>query len=106
MNISPDEAEEALAAIQKVTQKTRRSIASSGTPIFLIITGAIWLVGFLATQFLTGEIVAYIWVGMSLLGVALAIPLGARLNRRVHAPSTATYAIRIGLFWLFLVFFG
>ena len=47
MNISPNEAEEALAAIQKMTQKTRHSIASSGAYIFLIITGIIWLVGFL-----------------------------------------------------------
>ena len=57
MNISPDEAEEALADIQKVTQKTRHSIASGGAYIFLVITGAIWLVGFLATQFLSGDIV-------------------------------------------------
>jgi hypothetical protein len=30
MNISPYEAEEALAAIQSVTNKTRRTIANSG----------------------------------------------------------------------------
>ena len=30
MNISPNEADEALADIQKIMQKTRRSIASSG----------------------------------------------------------------------------
>ncbi len=63
MNISPNEAEEALAAIQRMTQKTRHSIASSGAYIFLIVTGIVWLVGFLSTQFLTGEIVGYIWTG-------------------------------------------
>ena len=56
MNLSPDEAEEALAAIQKMTQKTRQSIASSGAYIFLIFTGIIWLVGFVSTQFLPGDI--------------------------------------------------
>ena len=106
MNISPDEAEEALAAIQNVTQKTRRSIASSGAHIFLILTGIVWLVGFLATQFLTGAIVAYIWIGMSVLGSTLSIPLGARTGRRVRGPSTAAYAKRIGTFWLFLVLYG
>jgi hypothetical protein len=106
MNISPNEAEEALAAIQSVTQKTRRSIANSGAYIFLILTGIIWLVGFLATQFLTGEIVAYIWIGMSLLGSVLSIPLGTRMGRRVRGPSTAAYAKRIGIFWLLLVFYG
>lgn len=106
MNLSPDEAEEALLAIQKVTQKTRRSIANSGAPIFLTLTGIIWLVGFLATQFLTGAIVAYIWIGMSVLGSLLSIPLGLRTGRRVRGPSTAAYTKRIGLFWLFLVLYG
>ena len=93
MNISPDEAEEALADIQKVTQKTRHSIASGGAYIFLVITGAIWLVGFLATQFLSGAIVAYIWLGMSLLGSALAVLLGSRQGKRVRSPSTAVYGL-------------
>ncbi len=106
MNISPDEAEEALASIQKTMQKTRRSVASSGAYLYLIITGMVWLVGFLATQFLAGAIVAYIWIGMSLLGSALSIVIGARMSGRVRGPSTAAYAKRIGLFWLVLVFFG
>jgi len=106
MNISPDEAEEALATIQRTMQKSRHSFASSGAYIFLIITGIIWLVGFLATQFLPGEIVPYIWIAMSLLGSALAVLLGARMGRRVRGPSTAAYAKRIGIFWLLLVFYG
>jgi hypothetical protein len=105
MNISPNEAEEALAAIQRIAQKTRHSVASSGSYIFLIITGAIWMVGFLSNQFLSGEIVAYIWIGMSLLGSALSILLGARMGRRVRSTSTASYAKRIGIFWLLLVFY-
>jgi hypothetical protein len=103
MNISPNEAEEALAAIQKVTQKTRHSIASSGAYIFLIITGAIWLIGFLANQFLTGAVVVYIWVGVSLLGSGLSVLLGARAGRRVRGPSTSVYAKRVGVFWLLLI---
>jgi hypothetical protein len=106
MNISPSEAEEALAAIQKITQKTRHSIASSGAYIFLIITGIVWLVGFLSTQFLTGAIVAYIWIGISLLGSALSILLGSRLGPRVRGPSTAATAKRAGIFWLLLVLYG
>ncbi len=106
MNISPEEAEQALKAIQAVTQKTRRSIASSGAYIFLIITGMVWLVGFLATQFLTGAIVAYIWVGMSLLGTAISIPMGARLGKRVHSPSFDPTARRAVAFWLLLVLYA
>jgi len=106
MNVSPDEAEEALAAIQSVTQKTRRSIASSGAHIYLIITGAVWLVGFLSTQFLPGEITIAVWIGVSLLGSALAVLLGNRMGRRVRSPFAAAYAMRIGLFWLLLVLYA
>jgi hypothetical protein len=106
MNISPTEAEETLASIQSITQKTRHSIASGGTTITLIVTGVVWLVGFMCTQFLSGAIVAYIWIGMSLLGSLLGTLLGSRLGKRLRTPSAAPMAKRIGLFWLLLVFFG
>jgi hypothetical protein len=106
VNISPDEAEEALAAIQRTTQKARHSFASSGAYIYLIITGVVWLVGFTATQFLSGSIVAYIWVGISILGSAVSIPLGARMGSRIHSPAFGTSARRIGLFWLLLILYG
>ena len=107
MNISPNEAEEALAVIQRMTQKTRHSFASSGAYIFLMVTGIVWLVGFLSTQFLTGTIVAYIWTGMSLLASVVAtlfgIRLGSRMSKRVHNPSFNITAKRTGTFWLLLV---
>jgi hypothetical protein len=106
MNISPNEAEEELAAIQRMMQKTRHSFASSGAYIFLMVTGIIWLVGFLSTQFLTGEIVGYIWTGMSLLGIALSILLGTRMGPRVRGPSATASAKRASIFWLLLVFYG
>jgi hypothetical protein len=92
MNISPTEAEEALAAIQTMTQKTRHSIASGGTYITLIVTGIVWMIGFLCTQFLPKEITGYIWGGLSILGSIIGTVLGFRIGRRVHSPSTATLA--------------
>ncbi len=106
MNVSPDEAEEALAAIQKVMQKTRHSIAKSGAYIFLIVTGAVWLVGFLATQFLTGAVVAYIWIGASVAGSALATVAGIRRGPRVRGPSMTASARRAITFWLLLVVYA
>jgi hypothetical protein len=110
MHISPSEAEEALEAIQKIKQKTLRSIAGSGAHIFLIVTGVIWLIGFLATQFLTGEIVAHIWIVTSILGTVVAILLGIQFGRqmstRVHNPTMNATAIRGGIFWLFLLLFA
>lgn len=106
MNVSPSEAEEALAAIQTIAQKTRRSIASGGTYITLIVTGIVWLVGFLCTQYLSGEIVGYIWGGLSILGTVAGFVLGFRMGKRVRSPSTTPMVKRVGLFWLFLIFFA
>jgi hypothetical protein len=105
MNISPNEAEEALAAIQVVMQKTRHSIAGGGISVSLIVTGIVWLIGYLCTQFLSGDIVVYIWIGLSIVGGATATVLGIRRGQRVRSPSTPVTAQRIGLFWLLLVLY-
>ena len=104
MDITPNDAEEALAAIQTVMQKTRHSIASSGTYITLIVTGIVWLIGFTCTQFLP-EISHYVWIGLSIFGSILGTVWGFRLGKRVRSPATAATARRVGLYWLFLVFF-
>ncbi|MDK2982363.1 MAG: hypothetical protein PWQ55_2710 [Chloroflexota bacterium] len=105
MNISPTEAEEALAAVQKMTRRTRHALSTSGAYIFLIYTGMIWLAGFLANQFLPEQQAALVWAAASLLGSALSIASGLRMSRRVQGPLTGTYGRRIGLFWGFLALF-
>jgi hypothetical protein len=102
MKVTPSEAEEALAAIQVITQRTRRSIASSGAHISLIITGVVWLIGFICTQFLSGAIVAYVWIGLSILGSLLATFLNMRTGQRVRSPSAGATTRRIGMTWLLL----
>ncbi len=102
MNVSPSEAEEALAAIQNMMRKTRRAISTSGAYKFLFIWGAIWMVGFLNSQFLTGALVGYIWMGLDILGGALSAFVGIRLNRGVRSANSTTTGKRIGLFWLAL----
>ena len=101
-NMSSTEAEEALAAIQKMMQKTRRSIASSGAHISLIITGIVWLIGFTCNQFLSDEILPYVWIPVSILGSILATVLGIRIGKRVRSPSAAAIGKRIGFIWLLL----
>ena len=106
MNISPNEAEEALAAIQKMTQRTRHSLANSGAYVFLIATGIVWLVGFVSTQFLPAQIIGYIWLGVSLLGSVVATLIGSRMGRRVRGPATSVIGKRIATFWLLLILYG
>jgi hypothetical protein len=106
MNISPNEAEEALAAIQTMTQKTRHSIASGSAYISLIITGIVWLIGFTATQFLTAPLIVWIWIVTSIVGSAFATFMGIRAGKRVHIASSAVTGKRIAIFWVLLVLFA
>jgi hypothetical protein len=102
MNVSPTEAEEALAAIQTMVQKTRRAISSSGGYIFLIVWGVIWLLGFLGSQFLPQDLGGYAWMILDTLGGILSAVIGITMGRRVRNPSATTTGKRIGLFWLLL----
>jgi hypothetical protein len=101
MNISPNEAEEALAAIQTIAQKTRRMISQSGAYKFLIIWGTVWLLGFLSSHFLPNT-ASYVWMGLDILGGILSAVIGARMNRAVRSPSASISGKRIAWFWLLL----
>jgi hypothetical protein len=105
MNVSPNEAEEALAAIQTMIKKTRRAISSSGAYLFLIIWGIVWLVGFLCSQFLPQAIGGYAWIGLDALGGILSAIVGIRMGRGVRSPSTAISGKRIGTFWFLLILY-
>ena len=106
MNISPSEAEEALAAIQTMTQKTRQSIASGSAYVSLIITGVVWLIGFTATQFLTPPLIVWIWIVTSIVGSALATFIGIRAGKRIRIASSAVTGKRIATFWVLLILFA
>jgi hypothetical protein len=105
MNISPTEAEEALAAIQAMMKKTRRAISSSGAYGFLIVWGVVWILGFLSSQFLPGEIGGTIWIVVDILGGILSAVIGVRMGTHVRSPSTTTSGKRIGIFWFLLFFY-
>ncbi|PIZ26429.1 MAG: hypothetical protein COY47_00540, partial [Chloroflexi bacterium CG_4_10_14_0_8_um_filter_57_5] len=102
MNVSPTEAEEALAAIQTMMTKTRRAISSSGAYVFFIIWGFVWLLGFLGSQFLPQDIGGYAWMGLDTLGGILSAIVGVRMNRGVRSPSSNISGKRIGIFWILL----
>jgi hypothetical protein len=105
MNISPTEAEEALALIQSMVKKTRRSIASSGAYIFLLIWGVVWLLGFLGSQFLPERIGSFAWMGMDVLGGIASVIAGMRMGQAVRSPASIVSGKRIGIFWFLLFLF-
>ena len=102
MNISPNEAEEALQVIQVMVQKTRRAISSSGVYKFLIVWGIVWVIGFLNSQFLVNQTSNYVWIGLDVLGGIASAIIGIRLNRGVRSPSSTATGKRIAFFWLLL----
>ena len=105
MNISPTEAEEALAAIQTMMQKTRRAISSSGAYVFMIIWGVVWLLGFLGSQFLPQEIAGPAWMVLDTLGGILSAIVGIRMSRGVRSSSPTISGKRIAILWLLLFFY-
>jgi hypothetical protein len=105
-NLSATEAEETLAAVQNIMQKTRHSIASGSAYISLIITGIVWLIGFTATQFLTAPLIVWIWLVTSIIGSAIATFIGIRTGKRVRIASSAVTGKRILTFWVLLILFA
>ena len=106
MNVSPTEAEEALAAIQAMMKKTRRAISNSGAYAFLFVWGVVWLLGFLGSQFLSQEISGYNWIILDSLGGILSAVIGIRMGRGVRSSSPVTSGKRIGIFWLLLFLYA
>lgn len=102
MDLSPREAQEALAVVQNMMDKTRRAISSTGAYLFLIIWGFVWLFGFSANHFLTGEAVGYSWMVLDTLGGALSVLMGIRLGKKFRSASINKTGKNIGYFWLLL----
>lgn len=102
MQITPNEAQESLAAINSMMQKMRRTVANGGAHYFLILWGIIWFFGFLGSHFFISKIAGYIWLGLDILGGFGSGVIGLLLRRRVRNTSVSVTGRRIGLFWLTL----
>lgn len=105
MNISPAEAEDALASIQTIMRKTRHAISDSGAYKFLVLWGLIWLLGFLGSQFLPAKNAGIGWAVLDTLGGILSAVIGIRMGNGVRSSSISSTGKRIGLFWLLLILY-
>jgi hypothetical protein len=102
MQITPNEAEESLAAINSMRQKMRHVVADGGTHYFLFVWGVIWFLGFLGLHFLAEKTAGYVWLVLGVLGGLGSWGIGMLLHRRVRNASISAISGRIGLFWLTL----
>ena len=99
MNISPEEAQASLTAIQQTTAKTRKAYGYNG--YFLIVWGVVWFFGFLSNQFARPELVGWVWAGLVTVAWITSAVLGiyqARDVRSILGP-------RIGFFFMTLIVF-
>ena len=63
------------------------------------------MIGFIGTQFLSGEILVYLWIAISVIGSSLAAILGIRSSKRVNIPTASPTTKRIALTWVLLMFY-
>jgi hypothetical protein len=99
MEITPNEAEESLAAIGSIKKKMRHAAATGGAHYFLILWGVIWFLGFLGSYFLGDRIAARVWMVLDILGGLASWGIGVSMSRRVRNASVSATSGRIALFW-------
>lgn len=102
MNISPEEAQEALAAIELTRMKTQKGYGYNG--YYLMIWGTVWLIGFLVSQFLQSQtaVVGWTWGGLVLVAWISSAVLGINQARNVRSQTGQ----QIGFFYLALFTFA
>lgn len=94
MDMTPEEAQASLAAVQHMTLQTQKALYREAG-YFPIIWGLVWLGGFLSSQFLQSAAVITTWVVLILLGGIASGIIGARLGKRVRSKTEA----RVGIFF-------
>lgn len=100
--MEPDRALNDLKTIRQIMEHARRATGGYGG-WYMVLWGAVWFVGFLGTQFLPDETVAWLWPVLDVIGAAGSAWLGVRMGRRggVYSPIWRP----ILLYWLVLIAF-
>ncbi|MGD8815200.1 MAG: hypothetical protein PVI78_12080 [Anaerolineales bacterium] len=96
MDLSKQEAKQALEAVRHVDQQIRSAIARGGAPYHMILWGAIWFVGYICSHFIRDAIIGWIWVGLVALGSLLSFIIGMRFRSKMRSGSSK----RIMVLWL------
>jgi hypothetical protein len=108
MKVTREEAQKSLEDIQLVMARMRRTIAIGGTPYYMILWGAVWFLGYLASHFIHSVLQGWIWVSLVVVGTVLSAYLGFRSGvqvrmQRVAEPWLLAIAIvGYGALWLWV----
>jgi hypothetical protein len=96
MDVSQQEAQESLQAIQDVATHMRRNVARSGSPYFMVLWGAIWFLGFLTSHLVDEAYLGWIWMTLVFLGTISSAYLGYHFRSKVRSQID----IRFTYLWL------
>jgi hypothetical protein len=105
MNISPVEAESALASIRRSEDQMRKALSASGGAYQIIIWGVIMMIGYTLNQFADRLPLAWVvgpWIVLSVIGNVLCVAIGIWNGRKFRHPLGA----RIGALWPVFILFG
>ena len=102
MEIDKEEAAESLRIVREAMDRTKKSLARSGTGYFFIIWGAVWLLGFLGSEWLSPATASRLWFTLDALAGVASVWVVIRLARRFRSPL----GWRLGAFWLALMAYG
>ena len=112
MSISPEEAQEALASIQQVRDRTNQTLSRGA--MYEILWGTVWFVGFLISQFVptnSGSVLSWTWGALGIAGGITSFSIGFASTRQTSVERTAgswfdSPQARFGLFFWALVIYS
>lgn len=105
--MQPQEALDDLKAIRQIMERARRASDGFGG-WFMVLWGAIWLVGFTGTHILIHlkryPPINWLWAFLDTVGILGSIYLGIRMGQRARTKSSSLW-VPLLLYWLALVAF-
>ena len=101
MGLSPQDALSALNDVEAADARARASQANRAGAPYLILWGAVWVVGYVLSGVLAPRQIGWMWLGVSLVGFA-AMLLLPRRERGSRAFRGRTIAITAGAIWAFI----
>ncbi|MCK4752246.1 MAG: hypothetical protein KAS75_02285 [Planctomycetes bacterium] len=104
MNISHEDAQQSLAAVEQATAQVGKSIAALSAGSILILWGLIWILSFLVAQFFLAWV--WYWMVLGAIGTAGTI-LICRKQSRTGIPVKSAASKKIGwkYFWSWTALF-
>jgi hypothetical protein len=111
MHISPEKAQEALASVQQVRDRTNPTL--SRVALYEVLWGTVWVVGFLISQFVpsnSGTVLSWTWGALGILGGIISVGIGVGFARQTSVPRTSgswfdSSEARFGLlFWALVIY--